>query len=319
LPKIAVLTSGGDAPGMNAAIRAVVHQAAVHEARVVGIKHGFEGLLKREFVDMDLGSVDDIIQHGGTVLRSARSDRFRTAVGQEEAAANLKEAGIDGVIVIGGEGSYRGGAALTTKGIAVIGVPGTIDNDIPCTDYTIGFDTAVNTVVDAMNKIRDTATAHERAFVVEVMGRASGHIALMAGLAGGAESILIPEIPFDLDDVCRRLKWSAERGKVHSIILVAEGVASAYAIGEEMKKRTGFDTRVSVLGHLQRGGAPTAFDRILASRLAAQAVEVLLEGENQAAMCYRAGQVEAIPFSQVFATTKDIDRSLYDLAAVLAM
>ena len=319
LPKIAVLTSGGDAPGMNAAIRAVVHQAAVREVRVVGIKHGFEGLLRREFMDVDLSSVDDIIQHGGTILRSARSDRFRTPEGQEEAAVNLIEADIDGLVVIGGEGSYRGGAALTARGIAVIGVPGTIDNDIPRTDYTIGFDTAVNTVVDVMNKIRDTATAHERTFVVEVMGRASGHIALMAGLAGGAESILIPEIPFDLNDVCRRLKWSAERGKVHSIILVAEGVASAYTIGEGIKERTGFDTRVSVLGHLQRGGAPTAFDRILASRLGAQAVEALLEGENQVAMSYNAGQVEAVPFSEVFAATKEIDRSLYDLAAVLAM
>jgi 6-phosphofructokinase 1 len=319
LQKIAVLTSGGDAPGMNAAIRAVVHQATVREVKVVGIKHGFDGLLRSDFVKMDLSSVDGIIQHGGTILRSARCDRFLTPEGQDQGAANLEEAGIGGLIVIGGEGTYRGGAALTNRGISVVGVPGTIDNDIPCTDATIGFDTAVNTVVDAMNKIRDTATAHERAFVVEVMGRASGHIALMAGLAGGAESILIPEIPFNLNDVCRRLKWSAERGKVHSIILVAEGVASAYAIGEEVKERTGFDTRVTVLGHLQRGGAPSAYDRILASRLGAQAVEVLLQGESQAGMSFVAGEIKAVPFSQVFSSTKEIDRSLYNLATVLAM
>lgn len=319
MQKVAVLTSGGDAPGMNAAIRAIVHQAVVHEIKMVGIKHGFEGLLEREFFDMDLSSVDDIIQHGGTILRSARSDRFRTPQGQDQGVANLKEAGIEGLVVIGGEGTYRGAAALAERGVPVVGVPGTIDNDVPCTDITIGFDTAVNTVVDAMNKIRDTATAHERAFVVEVMGRASGHIALMAGLAGGAESILIPEIPFDLSDVCRRLKWSADRGKVHSIIVVAEGVASAYTIGEEVKRQTGFDTRVTVLGHLQRGGAPTAFDRILGSRLGAQAVDALLQGESQAGMSFVAGRIEAVPFSHIFSATKEIDRSLYDLAAVLAM
>jgi 6-phosphofructokinase 1 len=319
LRKIGVLTSGGDAPGMNAAIRAVVHQATVRELQIVGIKHGFEGLLRGEFLDMTLSSVDDIIQHGGTILRSARSDRFRTQKGQEEAVANLIKASIDALVVIGGEGSYRGGAALADRGVAVVGVPGTIDNDVPCTDYTIGFDTAVNTVVDAMNKIRDTANAHERTFVVEVMGRDSGHIALMSGLAGGAESILIPEITFDLGDVCRRLNWSADRGKVHSIILVAEGVASAYDIGEEIKKRTGFDTRVSVLGHLQRGGTPTAFDRVLASRLGAQAVETLVQGQNRVAMSYNAGQVEVVPFAEVFAGTKSIDRSLYNLATVMAM
>lgn len=319
MQKIAVLTSGGDAPGMNAAIRAIVHQAVVHEAEVVGIKHGFEGLLRREFVGLDLSSVDEIIQHGGTMLRSARSDRFLTSEGQDEGAANLKQAGIDGLVVIGGEGTYRGGAALTDRGIPVVGVPGTIDNDIPCTDLTIGFDTALNTVVDALNKIRDTATAHERAFVVEVMGRASGYIALMAGLAGGAESILVPEIPFDLGDVCRRLQWSADRGKGHSIILVAEGVASAYTIGKEVKERTGFDTRVTVLGHLQRGGAPTALDRILASRMGAQAVDVLLRGEKQMGMSLVAGEIKATPFSEIFAGTKEIDRSFYDLAAVLAM
>lgn len=317
--KAAVLTSGGDAPGMNAAIRAVVHQATVHELMVVGIRHGFEGLLERDFVELNLSSVDGIIQHGGTILRSARCDRFLTPAGQDQGAANLKEAGIQGLIVIGGEGTYRGGAALVSRGVSVVGIPGTIDNDIACTDSSIGFDTAVNTVVEAMNKIRDTATAHERTFVVEVMGRASGHIALMAGLAGGAESILVPEIEFDLDHVCRRLKWSAERGKVHSIILLAEGVASAYALGEEVKKRTGFDTRVIVLGHLQRGGAPTAFDRILASRMGARAVEVLLAGGQGTAMSLVAGQIRAVPFSQVFAATKELDRSLYDLAAILAL
>lgn len=213
MEKIAVLTSGGDAPGMNAALRAVVHQAAMHEVQVIGISHGYEGLLNREFAPLDLSSVDDIIQRGGTILRSARSERFKSEAGQEQAVANLREAGIEGLVVIGGEGSYRGAQALAERGIATVGVPGTIDNDIPGTDYTIGFDSAVNTVVEAMNKIRDTATAHERTFVVETMGRKSGQIALTAGLAGGAESILIPEVPYNLDNVCQRLKWSAARGR----------------------------------------------------------------------------------------------------------
>lgn len=317
--KIAIMTSGGDAPGMNAALRAAVYQAVVHEVQVIGISHGYEGLLRSAFTPMNLSSVDDIIQRGGTILRSARSQRFCSKEGQEEAIANLWAEGIEGLIVIGGEGSYRGAQALAGMGMATVGVPGTIDNDIPGTDYTIGFDTAVNTVVEAMNKIRDTATAHERTFVLEVMGRASGHIALTAGLAGGAESILIPEIPYNLDDVCRRLKWSSERGKVHSIIVVAEGVASAYTIAEEVKKRTGFETRVTVLGHLQRGGTPTAFDRLLASRLGSQAVEVLLEGGTGVAMSYVNGEVRAVPFDKVFAGSKEIDRSLYNLATVLAM
>ncbi|HHY92245.1 MAG TPA: 6-phosphofructokinase [Firmicutes bacterium] len=319
MEKIAVLTSGGDAPGMNAALRAVVHQAAMHEVQVIGISHGYEGLLNREFSPMELSSVDDIIQRGGTILRSARSERFKTEAGQQQAVANLREAGIEGLVVIGGEGSYRGAEALAARGVAAVGVPGTIDNDIPCTDYSIGFDTAVNTVVEAMNKIRDTATAHERTFVVETMGRASGQIALTAGLAGGAESILIPEIPYNLDNVCQRLKWSAARGKVHSIIVVAEGVASGYTIAQEVKKRTGFDTRVTVLGHLQRGGAPTAFDRILASRLGAQAVEALLEGGSALAISYVKGEVQAVPFREVFTSKKEINRSLYDLAAILAI
>ena len=317
--KIAVLTSGGDAPGMNAAIRAAVHQAADRRLTTIGIKHGFQGLLERDFLELDLCSVDGIIQHGGTVLRSARCDCFLTAAGQDLGAANLKSEGIEGLVVIGGEGTFRGGAALAKRGIKVVGVPGTIDNDIPCTDTSIGFDTALNTVVDAMNKIRDTASAHERTFVVEVMGRASGHIALMAGLAGGAESILVPEIPFDLVDICERLQCGAERGKTHSIILVAEGVASAYTLGEEVKKRTGFDTRVFVRGHLQRGGAPSAFDRILASRMGARAVEALLAGERAGAATFAAGRIEMVPFSRLFAASKRLDQSLYDLAAVLAL
>ncbi|HKM38880.1 MAG TPA: 6-phosphofructokinase [bacterium] len=318
MKKIGVLTSGGDAPGMNAAIRAVVHQATEHKLEILGIKHGFQGLLEQDFKELDLCSVDGIIQHGGTILRSARCDRFFTSAGQDLGAANLIKARLEGLVVIGGEGTFRGAAALARRGISVIGVPGTIDNDIPCTDISIGFDTAINTVVEAMNKIRDTASAHERTFVIEVMGRGSGHIALMAGLAGGAESILVPEIAFDLKDICRRLECSAARGKMHSIIVVAEGVTSAYSLGEQVKAKTGFDTRVTVLGHLQRGGVPTAFDRILASRMGAWAVGSLLEGEQGVAVCMMAGQLKTVPLSRLFVSRKKLDRSLYELATVLA-
>ncbi|MEN1968241.1 6-phosphofructokinase [Lentibacillus sp. N15] len=279
MKKIGVLTSGGDAPGMNAAIRAVVRKAIYHGLDVYGIKNGYQGLIDGNIEKMQVGSVGDIIHRGGTILRSARCDEFKTNEGQEKGIAQLKKFGIDGLIVIGGDGSFHGAQKLTEKGYPCIGVPGTIDNDIAGTDFTIGFDTALNTIIEAIDKIRDTATSHERTYIIEVMGRDAGDLALWAGLADGAESILIPEKPDDFEDVITRLKRGHERGKKHSIIVLAEGVGSGFAYGERIKKATDLETRVTVLGYIQRGGSPTAQDRVLASRLGARAVDILLDGK----------------------------------------
>lgn len=319
LKRIAVLTSGGDSPGMNAAIRAVVRKAIFHGLEVYGIRRGYAGLINGEFVFMNLGSVADIVHRGGTILHTARSEEFKTPAGQDKAVANLEKYGIQALVVIGGDGSFRGAMALHQRGIRVIGVPGSIDNDIALTDYSIGFDTAVNTVVDALNKIRDTATSHERIFVIEVMGRESGFIALTAGLAGGAESILIPEIPFSLDEVCQRLKRAHERGKIHSLILVAEGAGRGFEVGQAIQEKTGQETRVTVLGHIQRGGNPTAFDRNLASQLGARAVDLLLEGKSGLMVGMMGGRVVHHPLEATIGRRKEIDRELYELALILSI
>ncbi|MGE5653174.1 MAG: 6-phosphofructokinase [Bacillota bacterium] len=319
MKKIGVLTSGGDAPGMNAAVRAVVRKGHYHGLEVLGIQHGFAGLLRGEVVEMNLGSVADIIHRGGTALKTARCEQFKTSEGQDQAIKVIREYAMEGLVIIGGDGSFRGAQALSHRGIKTIGVPGTIDNDIPCTDYAIGFDTACNTVVDAINKIRDTATSHERTFVVEVMGRDAGYIALAAGLAGGAESIIIPEIEFDLDEVCNRLKRGHERGKLHSIILVAEGVTSGPALAKAIQEKTGFDTRVTVLGHIQRGGTPTVMDRILASRLSAKAVDLLLAGETAKMVGMVSGEVKVFDIDYALAQKKEFDRSIYELAQILSI
>ena len=277
MKRIGVLTSGGDAPGMNAAVRAVVRKAIYHGVEVFGIYGGFSGLMNGNMKQLNLGSVGDIIHRGGTMLLSARCDEFKTKEGQLKGVEQLKKAGIEGLVVIGGDGSYRGAEALTRHGFPCVGVPGTIDNDINGTQFTIGFDTALNTVIDCIDKIRDTATSHERTFIIEVMGRNAGDIALWSGLAAGAETILIPEEKFDMHEICDRLKKGQERGKRHSIIVVAEGVASGTEIGKQISANMKIDTRVSILGHIQRGGSPTAFDRVLASRLGARAVELLLD------------------------------------------
>lgn len=277
--KIGVLTSGGDAPGMNATIRAVVRKAIYHGVDVYGIKNGYQGLIDGNIEKMEVGSVGDIIQRGGTVLRSARCNEFTTDAGQEKGIAQLKKYGINGLIIIGGDGSFRGAQKLTEKGYPCIGVPATIDNDISGTDFTIGFDTALNTIIEAIDKIRDTATSHERTYIIEVMGRDAGDLALWAGLADGAESILIPEESDEFQAVIKRLKRGHERGKKHSIIVLAEGVGSGISYGEQIQEATGLETRVTVLGHIQRGGSPTASDRVLASRLGAQAVGILLSGK----------------------------------------
>lgn len=319
MTRIAVLTSGGDAPGMNAAVRAVVRKGIFLGSEVYGVKEGFQGIINDDITQMNLSSVADIIQRGGTVLRTARCEEFKTPEGQAKGIENLRRRGIDSVIVIGGDGSFRGALALSRGGITAVGVPGTIDNDIPCTDYTIGFDTAVATACDAIDKIRDTATSHQRTFIIELMGRHSGAIALAAGLAAGAESIIIPEHPYNLDEICQRLEKGRQRGKLHSIILVAEGVASAYDIAEEIKQRTQQDNRVIVLGHLQRGGSPTAFDRILASRMAAEAVDLALAGESGKLIALQQGKYTSVDIEYALSQPANFDKGAFELAKILSI
>jgi 6-phosphofructokinase 1 len=319
MKKIAVLTSGGDAPGMNAAIRAVVRKGIYHDVEVYGIVSGYTGLINGHFEKLELGSVGDIIHRGGTILLSARCEEFKTKEGQQKGVEQLKKAGIEGLVVIGGDGSYRGAKALTELGFPCIGIPGTIDNDICGTQFTIGFDTALNTVIDAIDKIRDTATSHERTFVIEVMGRNAGDIALWSGLAGGAETILIPEEKQDMKEICERLKKGYERGKKHSIIIVAEGVISGIELGKQIKELTNFDTRVSVLGHIQRGGSPTAFDRVLASRLGARAVELLLSGKGGRAVGIENNKVMDHDFSAILKETHSVDMNLLTLSKELSI
>lgn len=319
MKRIAVLTSGGDSPGMNAAIRAVVRRGIFEGLEVWGVSRGFAGLLAGELARMRLSSVGDIIHRGGTVLLTARCPEFKTPEGLERGLQVLREHHIDGLVVIGGDGSFRGALALAERGFPTVGVPATIDNDIPGTDCSIGFDTAVNTVVQAIDKIRDTATSHERTFVIEVMGRESGFIALMAGLAGGAESLLIPEVPVDMAEVGERLMRGHRRGKRHTLIIVAEGAGSGFSIAEEVHRLTGFDTRVTVLGHLQRGGTPTARDRILASRMGARAVEGLLAGETGKMVGIRGEELVSYDIRWALDQKKEVDRELYRLAGVLAI
>lgn len=316
--KIGVLTSGGDAPGMNAAIRAVVRTAQYYEIEVVGILRGYSGLLKGEFVEMNRRSVGDIIHRGGTILHTARCEEFKTEAGRALAVKNLQEAGIDGLVAIGGDGTFRGAMGLHKLGVKVIGVPGTIDNDIEGTDYSIGFDTAVNTALEAINKIRDTATSHERISLVEVMGREAGCIALMSGLAGGAESILIPEKESSIQEVCSRIIEGRNRGKLYSIIIVAEGAGNSMEIGKKIMEYTGLETRVTILGHIQRGGSPTALDRIIATRMGAGAVELLKDGISGKAIGIQGQKMVAIDFAQATAKGIRVDREIYDLALMLA-
>jgi len=316
--RIAVLTSGGDAPGMNAAVRAVVRQAAAAGHEVYGVLFGFEGLIRGHMAPLGPRDVGDIVHRGGTILRTARSDRFRTTEGRLQALKRLREAGIEGVVVIGGDGSMAGALALHRAGVLVCGVPATIDNDVPGSDVAIGFDTAVNTVVDAINRIRDTASSHERTFVVEVMGHWSGWIAAAAGVAGGAETVLIPERTPDLDEVCARLVEGFRKGKNHSIIIVAEGVASGAEVAERISRRTGLETRVTVLGHIQRGGSPTAADRLLAARLGAEAVLCLTAGHGAHLVGIEGGRVVHVDLEEALARPPRSPVDLADLAEVLA-
>lgn len=317
--KIGILTSGGDAPGMNAAIRAVVRTAIYNGFEVAGIYRGYQGLLEGDIETLKVTSVGDIIHRGGTMLRTARCLEFKTDEGFAKGLAMLKMFKIDSLVVIGGDGSFNGAKRLNDAGFPTIGIPGTIDNDLAYTDYTIGFDTALSTVVNAIGNIRDTSSSHGTVNIIEVMGRDCGDIALYGGLAGGAEAVIIPELDTDIDELCQTILKGKKRGKLHSIILLAEGVGKPYEIAEQIKQKTSSDVKVSVIGYLQRGGTPTPNDRILASRMGAYAVELLKEGKSGCAVGIRGNQMIDMPLSEVLAMKKDYDKSIYELARVLAI
>ncbi|WP_022793100.1 6-phosphofructokinase [Marinococcus halotolerans] len=319
MKRIGVLTSGGDSPGMNAAIRAVVRKAIYHDLEVYGVQYGYAGLIEGDIEKMELGDVGDIIHRGGTKLYTARCEEFRTPEGRQKAVDQLNARGIEALVVIGGDGSFRGAEKLTELGYPTIGVPGTIDNDIPGTDYTIGFDTALNTVIDAIDKIRDTATSHERTYVIEVMGRDAGDLALWSGLADGAETILIPEEEYDMDQVVSRLRRGHARGKKHSIIIIAEGVGSGTEFGQKIQETTNLETRVTVLGHIQRGGSPTGFDRVLASRLGARAVELLLNGKEGRMVGIEKNEIVDKSIPEVLKQKHQVDSGMYKLSQELSI
>ncbi len=321
MKRIGVLTSGGDAPGMNAAIRAVVRGAVYHKLEVYGIERGYEGLINGEIKELAVGSVSDTLQRGGTWLKTARSKRFMTPEGFQRALDMLQNFEIEGLVIIGGDGSFRGGLELTKAGITVIGLPGTIDNDLAYTDYTIGFDTSVNTVLSAIGNIRDTSSSHERSTVIEVMGRRCGDIALYAGLTGGAESILVPEEPVDMNKICRTLIQGKNRGKMHSIILRAEGVEmSTDELARTIEERTGMETKVVVLGYIQRGGSPTARDRMLATRMGYKAVELLLEeGMVSKAVGVKGDVIVYYDLVEALDMQCHHDKSLMELAEVMSI
>jgi 6-phosphofructokinase 1 len=318
---VGIMTSGGDAPGMNAAIRAACRIALNQGFRVLGFLRGYEGIIQEQTVELSSRSVSNVLQRGGTILRTARSNEFLTVAGQKKAAHSLQHLKVDALILIGGDGTFRGGADLANVWSGqLIGVPATIDNDLCGTDRTIGFDTAVNTALEAIDKIRDTADSHERFFLVEVMGRSAGFIAMEVGLTGGAEEILIPEEPVDIKAICRRLCEAKHAGKTSSIIVVAEGAfkGGAYAAAESLKKLSGNEYRVCVLGHLQRGGCPTAADRLLASKLAAFAVQAVVHGETGKMAGEMRGEMALVPFDQTWTPKKSIPPWMGQLARDLA-
>ena len=318
MKKIAILTSGGDAPGMNAAIRAVVRTALKNGLEVMGVRRGYSGLINGELFNMDRTSVSDIIQRGGTILRTARCQEFKQEEVRQRAVKILKAYGVDALVVIGGDGSFTGAKLLSKLGVKTVGLPGTIDNDLAYTDYTIGFDTALNTVLDAINKIRDTSTSHERVSIVEVMGRNCGDIAVYTGIAGGAEAVIIPEEDFDKDALCRTILEGKSNGKMHNLILLAEGVGGAFDLAKEVEEVTGIETRATILGHTQRGGSPSSFDRVLASRMGAKAVEVLLEGKTSRVIGIRENKIVDDDIDEALAIEREIDEELYNLSEILS-
>lgn len=315
---IGVLTSGGDAPGMNAAVRAVVRTALHKGLAVRGIKRGYHGLLREEIIDMSRRDVADIIQKGGTILQTARSQQMRTPEGQLKAAGILKKYGIQALVVIGGDGSFAGAQALTQYGINVVGIPGTIDLDIACTDYTIGFDTAANTAMEAIDKIRDTATSHERCSIVEVMGRDAGYLALWCGIANGAEYILLPEEHgYDEDKIVEDILENRKHGKKHYIIINAEGVGNSIQLAKRIEERTGVETRATILGYLQRGGSPTVKDRLYASIMGAKAVDLIVEGKLNRVVGYRGGEYIDFDITDALKMNKEIPDYQLELSKIL--
>jgi len=319
MQKIGVVTAGGDALGMNAAIRSVVRTAIFNGLKVLGIERGYAGLIEGKIRPLNARSVSGIINRGGTVLKTARCEKIKTEEGVKKAVDNLKANRVDGLIVIGGDGSFRGASELyNASGIPVVGVPATIDNDVAGTETTIGFDTAVNTALFAIDRIRDTATSHERVFVVEVMGRKRGFLALAVGFAEGAEFILVPELKFDIETICKKLKEGRKKGKTSEIIVMAEGAGDSSLIVKEIKRRTGYNVRLTILGHVLRGGAPTAQSRILANQFGAHAVELLLKGAKKRMVGVKGGKIVSVDLDYSWQQKKNIDEQLYRLAEILS-
>lgn len=319
MKKIGVLTSGGDAPGMNAAIRAVVRYGIFNNINVVGIKNGFRGLVEGDSVEMSLSSVADIIHRGGTVLGSARSKEFQEKEGFERALKNVKYLGLDGIVAIGGDGTFMGAMELAKAGVPTIGIPGTIDNDLAYTQYTLGFFTALTTVLESVEKIRDTSSSHGRTNVIQVMGRNCGDIALYAGLAGGAEMVIIPEVDYNIDEVCDKIMQGRARGKKHSIIILAEGAGDAKDISELIEKKTGVGTRYSVLGYTQRGGTPSAFDRLMGSQMGAMSVELLTNSVSNRVLGIRGNEIFHMDIEEALAMEKKFDEKTYELTKILSI
>ena len=315
---IGVLTSGGDAPGMNAATRAVVRTALAKGINVKGILKGYNGLLNEEIIDMDATSVSDTIDRGGTILYTARCLEFVDPEYQKKGADICKKHGIDGLVVIGGDGSFKGAQKLSALGVNTIGVPGTIDLDIACTDYTIGFDTAINTAMSAIDKIRDTSTSHERCSIIEVMGRNAGHIALLCGIANGAEDILIPgKYDFNEEKIIEKIIENKKKGKKHYIIVNAEGVGHSSSMAKRIEEATGIETRATILGHMQRGGSPSCKDRVYASMMGSMAVDLLAEGKTNRVVAYKNGEFVDYDIDEALAMTKDVDAHMYEVSKLL--
>lgn len=315
MKKIGVLTSGGDAPGMNAAVRAVVRTGCENGMQVMGIERGYTGLINGEMYEMNLRTVSDIIHRGGTILYSARCPEFKTQAGIDKAAESCRRNGIDGLVVIGGDGSFRGARDLSLSGIPCVGIPGTIDNDIACSDYTIGYDTAMNTIMEMVDRIRDTTESHDRCSVVEVMCRSAGYLALNAGIAVGATTILIPEVPFDIErDVIERMRRTQKTGKKHFIIIVAEGIGGVEALAREIEEKTGVESRATILGHVQRGGSPTVRDRVAASEMGNYAVKLLQKGIGNRVVAMQKEKVVDFDIYEALNMKKSVDLNLYKVA-----
>lgn len=311
---IGVLTSGGDAPGMNAAVRAVTRSALAKGIKVLGIRRGYNGLISGDMIELHERSVSDIIQRGGTILYTARCPEFRYEAGLQKAKNVCKEVGLEGIIVIGGDGSFRGAADLSARGIPCVGLPGTIDNDINCTEYTIGYDTAMNTAVDMVDKLRDTAQSHDRCSVVEVMGRNAGYIALNTGIACGATFIITAEVPYTLDEIAKKMLDTRKTGKQHFIIVVSEGIGNANDIAKQLEAKTGIESRATILGHVQRGGSPTVRDRVVASEMGYYAVDLLSKGIGNRVVGMQDNKIVDFDIQEALSMKKPFDTRLYDIA-----